>query len=96
MSGSVRTEAQAVGEGHAKDTEDRRVQFDFVVNFTNGGWLEGQDFKLDIEGEDISDDQLARYAVAHMNLHLAETVEDVRIRNKKIIVEEHRKRSAAS
>jgi len=96
MSGSVRTEAQAVGEGHAKDTEDRRVQFDFVVNLTNGGWLEGQDFKLDIEGDDISDDQLARYAVAHMNLHLADTVENVRIRNKKIIVEEHRRRSAAS
>jgi hypothetical protein len=39
---------------------------------------------------------LARYAVAHMNLHLAETVEDVRIRNKKIIVEEHRRRSSAA
>ncbi len=84
-----------MGDGHAEDREDRRVQFDFVVNFAKGGGLEGQDFKLDIEGEDISDDQLARYAVAHMNLHLADTVEDVRIRNKKIIVEEHR-RSAAS
>jgi len=72
------------------------VQFDFVVNYANGGWLEGQDFKLDIEGEDIYEDQLARYAVAHMNLHLADRVEDVRIRNKKIIVEEHRRRSAAS
>ena len=88
-----------MGDGHAEDREDmqdRRVQFDFVVDFANGGWLEGQDFKLDIEGENISDDQLARYAVAHMNLHLADAVEDVRIRNKKIIVEEHRRRSAAS
>jgi len=91
-----------VGDGHAEhaqareDREERRVQFDFVVDFANGGWLEGQDFKLDIEGEDISDDQLARYAVEHMNLHLADKVENVRIRNKKIIVEEHRRRSAAS
>jgi hypothetical protein len=31
-----------------------------------------------------------------MNLHLADAVEDVRIQNKKIIVEEHRRRSGAS
>ncbi len=85
-----------MGDGHAQDSEDRRVQFDFVADIANGGWLEGQDFKLDIEGQDISDAKLARYAVAHMNLHLAETVEDVRIRNKKIIVEEHRRRSSAA
>jgi hypothetical protein len=80
-----------VGNGHAAD---RRVQFDFEVDFAGGGWLQGQDFKLDIEGEDISDEELARYVVEHMRLHLAETVEDVRIRNKKIIVEEHKRRSA--
>ena len=34
---------------------DRRVEFDFEVDFSNGGGLQGQDFRLDIEGEDISE-----------------------------------------
>ena len=34
-------------------TTDRRVKFDFEVDFSNGGGLQGQDFRLDIEGEDI-------------------------------------------
>ena len=28
----------------------RRVKFDFEVDFSNGGGLQGQDFRLDIEG----------------------------------------------
>jgi hypothetical protein len=41
-------------------TTDRRVQFDFEVDFSNGGGLHGQDFRLDIEGEDIPEEALAR------------------------------------
>jgi hypothetical protein len=41
-------------------TTHRRVKFDFEVDFSNGGGLQGQDFRLDIEGEDISEEELAR------------------------------------
>jgi hypothetical protein len=35
---------------------ERRVKFDFEVEFLNGGGLQGQDFRLDIDGADIDDD----------------------------------------
>ena len=44
-------------------TTHRRVKFDFEVDFSNGGGLQGQDFRLDIEGEDISEEELACYVV---------------------------------
>jgi hypothetical protein len=69
-------------------TADRRVKFDFEVDFSNGGGLQGQDFRLDIEAEDISDEQLARYIVEDMRLLM---VEEVRILNKEIISERHKR-----
>ena len=69
-------------------TTDRRVQFDFEVDFSNGGGLQGQDFRLDIEGEDISEEALARYIVKDMRLLM---VEEVRILNKEIIAEGHKR-----
>jgi hypothetical protein len=69
-------------------TTDRRVKFDFEVNFSNGGGLQGQDFRLDIEGEDISEEELARYIVEDMRLLM---VEKVRILNKEIIAERHKR-----
>jgi hypothetical protein len=66
----------------------RRVKFDFEVDFSNGGGLQGQDFRLDIEGEDISEEQLARYIVEDMRLLM---VEEVRILNKEIIAERHKR-----
>jgi hypothetical protein len=69
-------------------TTDRRVKFDFEVDFSNGGGLQGQDFRLDIEGEDISEEQLARYIVEDMRLLM---VEEVRILNKEIISERHKR-----
>jgi hypothetical protein len=69
-------------------TTDRRVQFDFEVDFSNGGGLQGQDFRLDIEGEDISEEVLARYIVQDMRLLM---VEEVRILNKEIIAERHKR-----
>ena len=33
-------------------TTDRRVKFDFEVDFSNRGGLQGQDFRLDIEGQE--------------------------------------------
>ena len=66
----------------------RRVKFDFEVDFSNGGGLQGQDFRLDIEGEDISEEELARYIVEDMRLLM---VQEVRILNKEIIAERHKR-----
>ena len=45
-----------------------RVKFDFRVDFTNGGHVQGEDFLLDIEGDDISDDLLKPMIVEALNL----------------------------
>lgn len=68
---------------------DKRVQFDFEIDFTNGGGLQGQDFRLDIHGDDISDDELAKYIIEDMRLLM---VGKVRILNKKIINEKHKRK----
>ena len=68
---------------------DKRVLFDFEIEFTNGGGIQGQEFRLDIDGEDISDEALAKYIVEDMRLLM---VGKVRILNKKIINEKHKRR----
>ena len=45
-----------------------RVKFDFRVDFTNGGHVQGEDFLLDIEGDDISDDLLKPRIVEALTL----------------------------
>lgn len=70
---------------------DKRVLFDFEIEFTNGGGIQGQEFRLDIDGDDISDEELARYIVEDMRLLM---VGKVRILNKKIIREKHKRRTA--
>ena len=45
-----------------------RVKFDFRVDFTNGGYVEGRDFLLDLEGDAVSDDELKLMIVESMNL----------------------------
>jgi arylformamidase len=72
----------------APNTPHRRVKFDFEVDFSNGGGLQGQGFRLDIEGEDISDEELARYIVEDMRLLM---VQEVRILDKEIITERHKR-----
>lgn len=74
------------------ETEDRRVQFDFEVDFSNGGGIQGQGFRLDIDGDDIEDADLAAYIVRDMRLLM---VGEVRILNRRIIREPH-KRAPAS
>ena len=71
--------------------EHKRVQFDFEVEFLNGGGIQGQGFRLDIEGDDIDDSALAQYIVQDLRLLM---VGRVAILNKTIIVEPH-KRSRA-
>ena len=72
----------------ASHSGDRRVRFDFEVDFSNGGGIQGQNFRLDIEGEEISDEDLALYIVRDMRLLM---VGEVRILNKEIISEAHKR-----
>ncbi len=67
---------------------EKRVCFDFEIEFSNGGGIQGQEFRLDIEGDDISDDALADYIVRDMRLLM---VGAVRILNKRIIEEPHKR-----
>ena len=66
----------------------KRVVFDFEVDFSNGGGIQGQDFRLDIDGDDIADEALAAYIVQDMRLLM---VGAVRILNKQIISEPHKR-----
>jgi arylformamidase len=67
---------------------DKRVMFDFEIEFTNGGGIQGQDFRLDIDGDVVSDKDLADYIVKDMQLLM---VGEVRILNKEIFTEKHKR-----
>ncbi len=69
-------------------TDDKRVCFDFDVEFSNGGGIQGQDFRLDITGEEIDDDELAAAIIGDRRLLM---VSRVRILNKRIITEPHKR-----
>ncbi|MCR8644233.1 cyclase family protein [Paenibacillus sp. N1-5-1-14] len=73
--------------------QDKRVQFDFEVDFSNGGGIQGQGFRLDIEGDHISDDALSDYIIKDLRLLMVGTV---RILNKQIIQERHKRKSAST
>jgi hypothetical protein len=67
---------------------EKRAKFDFEVTFSNGGSIQGQGFRLDIDGEDIDDAALADYIVRDLRLLM---VDSVRILNKEIIAEPHKR-----
>ena len=67
---------------------EKRVLFDFEIDFSNEGGIQGQKFRLDIEGDNISDAELAEYIVRDMRLLI---VKEVRILNKQIIEEAHKR-----
>ncbi len=69
---------------------NKRVKFDFEIDFTNGGGIQGQDFRLDIEGDIIEDKTLAENIVKDMQLLM---VGEVRILNKEIITEKHKRQA---
>ena len=70
---------------------DKRVSFDFDVAFSNGGGIQGQGFRLDIDGDDIDDDALAAYIIRDLRLLM---VGSVKILNKTIIAERHKRTTA--
>jgi kynurenine formamidase len=72
---------------------DKRVQFDFEVQFLNGGGLQGQGFRLDIDGDEIDDQELADYIVRDLRLLMAGPV---RILNKVILDEPHKRKGSPS
>lgn len=59
-----------------------RVKFDFRVDFTNGGYVEGRDFLLDLQEDTVSDELLKIMVVEAMNLAKAG---DVTIFKKQIV-----------
>ena len=67
---------------------DKRVQFDFEIDFSNGGGVQGQESRLDIHGDDIGDQELADCIVKDLRLLM---VGEVRILNKKVILERHKR-----
>lgn len=52
-----------------------RVKVDFRVDFTNGGYVEGHDFLLDLEENTVSDEDLRGMIVESMNLVMAGEVQ---------------------
>lgn len=68
---------------------EKRVKFDFEIYFTNGGGIKGEDFRLDIAGDDIPDKALADYIVQDMRLLM---VGETKILNKVIITEPHKRK----
>lgn len=72
---------------------EHRAEFDFAIEFTNGGGLQGRRFRLDIEGDAISDDELAAEIVRDLGLLMVGSVE---IKNKRVFVEEHKRRKHSS
>jgi len=67
---------------------EKRVKFDFEIAFWNGGGIQGQDFRLDIDSEDIDDRILADLIVKDLRLLM---VKEARILNKHIIEEPHKR-----
>jgi arylformamidase len=68
---------------------DKRVKFDFEVFFTNGGSIKGEDFRLDISGNAITDEELSDYIVKDMRLLM---VGQTKILNKEIFEEKHKRK----
>jgi arylformamidase len=68
---------------------DKRVKFDFEIFFTNGGSIKGEDFRLDISGNAITDEELSDYIVKDMRLLM---VGQTKILNKEIFEEKHKRK----
>src|SRR5262245_18040186 len=71
---------------------ERRVQCVFAVTFMNGGSIQDQGFRLDIAGDDISDEALTDALVRDLRLLM---VSAVQIHSKQIIVEPHKRPAPA-
>lgn len=68
--------------------DEYRVVFDFEIDFSNGGGIQGQGFRLDIDDDGIGDEALAAFVIGDLNLLM---VGEVRILNKQIVRERHKR-----
>ncbi len=73
--------------------DNYRAQFDIEIEFSNGGGVQGQAFRIDIDGDGISDEEIAVAIVQDLGLLM---VKDVRIQNKTIVRERHKRRAVAA
>lgn len=73
---------------HNGHMTDRRVVFDFEITFSNGGGLQGQEFRLDIDDDTISDEDLGALVVDDLRLLMVDTV---RVFNKRYVDEAHKR-----
>jgi arylformamidase len=69
-------------------TMDKLAVFDFEVDFLNGGGIQGQSFRLNIDGVEIADRHLSDALVRELRLSM---VGEVRILNKRIIEERYKR-----
>jgi arylformamidase len=76
------------GKGQQEETMQHRVEFDFEVTFTNGGGIQGQAFRLDIPGDDVTDEWIADAIVRDLRLLM---VGEVRISNRQVLAEAHKR-----
>jgi hypothetical protein len=51
-----------------------RAQFDATVTFSNGGGLTTEGFRIDVPGEDVSDEEIAALFVSSLNLLMVDRV----------------------
>ena len=64
-----------------------RAHFDAEVEFTNGGGLAANGFRIDLPAADLTESDVARLFVQHLGLAL---VGEVRLANLEIVEEQHR------
>lgn len=84
---------QGPGSGGDMEKREKRVDLDFEVTFSNGGALQGQGFRLDIDGDDVDDETLADAVVRDLRLLM---VGSIRILRKRVVVEAHKRASRPS
>jgi len=72
---------------------EHRVEFDFAITFSNSGGIQGQGFRLDIPGDDVTDAWIADELVRELRLLM---VGDVRVSNKRVLEEAHKAASSAA
>lgn len=65
-----------------------RAEFDFEIGFLNGGSVSGTGFRLDVPGEDVTDDWIADALVRDLRLLM---VGEVRIANRRVFAEAHKR-----
>jgi kynurenine formamidase len=68
-------------------TEEWRAQFNAEITFSNGGGVSVHDFRLDIPGDTITEQELGEYLVRHLGLLMVGTVT---VSNVTLIQEPHK------